>query len=384
MAAIIAPFAGGYGLAFLGLAIVSLFIPEAKGAMMAISPVQAQSLFTDKLIAVYKEKVSVTSFLRSFFTPIESQTKYVSIAVKRGLEKIAVDVNRFSDGTRNTFSKESLKEFLPPYFDEYFTANEHRLYDTVVAMLAVGNTTYFAQMTAELAEDLMTLQMKIERAIELQCAQIFQSGVITLNSGENIDFKRKAASIVAYNVANDFNVGTVSPYKVLQAGCEFIRTKGKVQGGVFNAILGSEAMTALQDNTIVQKRADIKNFSLDMVRDPQRNSVGGTLHGEISCGSYKVRLWTYPEYYDNASNVAVPYIDPKKVILLPEQTQFNIAYAAVPQLISENGTIPQKGAYLVQDFRNEEKGSHTVHIKSAPIAIPTAIDTIYTVDVVAP
>tara|TARA_R110002167_G_scaffold24774_7_gene86677 strand:- start:401 stop:1567 length:1167 start_codon:yes stop_codon:yes gene_type:complete len=365
-----------------GVAIAAL-IPAMSGvAYMGLIPVvQGQNLFTSNLIGVYKEKVSVSGFLSSFFTKKESFTKYLNIAVSRGLESVAVDVNRYSDGNRNTFSVETQKEFLPPFYDEYLTANEHKLYDTVIAMLANGDTTFFAQMTQELAENVMKLQQKIERAIEIQCSQIFETGVITLLNGDDIDFKRKAASIVAYNVANDFSVGTVSPYKVLEAGCDFIRTKGKVGTGTFNAILGSEALTALLENTIVQNRNDIKDFSLDMISEPQRNSEGAALHGVLSCGSYKVRLWTYPQNYDNASAVSTPYINPKKVVLLPEQTDFILGFAAVPQLINEAGGIPQKGAYLVQDFRDEKRGSHEIHVKSAPLPIPLAIDTIYTVAV---
>ena len=142
-------------------------------------------------------------------------------------------------------------------------------------------------------------------------------------------------------------------------------------------------MASFLTNAIVKERNDIKDFSFDMLREPQRNSVGGSLHGEITCGSYKVRMWTYPEYYDNASNVSTSYIDPKKVILMPEQTNFELAYGAVPQLISEDGKIQQSGAYLVQDFRNEKEGQHTIHIKSAPVAIPVAIDTLYTVAVIS-
>jgi len=375
----IIPFVGIGGFA------VALLVPAMSGVALSglIPVVQAQSLFTSKVIKVYKEQIAVSGFLKSFFTPTESFTKYVSIAVKRGFEKVAVDVNRFSDGNRNTFSTETQKDFLPPFYDEYLTANEHKLYDTVIAMSTTGNSTFFAQLAMELGVNVMEMQKKIERAIEVQCAQIFETGVVTLVNGTDIDFKRQANSIVAYNVANDFSVGTVSPFNVLQSGCEFIRKEGKFNGGTFNAILGSEALGALLENTKVRERGDVKDFTLDTVHEPQRNAEGATMHGILSCGSYKVRLWAYPQYYTNAAGVQTPYINPKKVTLLPDVTNFDLAYAAVPQLINENGGIAQKGAYLVQDFRDEKAGAHEIHVKSAPLPIPTAIDTIYTVQVLS-
>jgi len=191
---VIAPFAGSYTLeatfGVLGLgAIAYQFAPS--GVLFNIPIVDARGLFTESLVSVYREKVSVTSFLRSFFEPIEVMTKEVSISVRRGSEKIAVDVVTYSDGNRNSFDKSSEKIFVPPFYHEYLTANDHRLYDQVITALSQSNTTYFAEMTAELAEDLMDLQNKIERAVELQCSQVLQTGVLTLNSRTDINFNRK-------------------------------------------------------------------------------------------------------------------------------------------------------------------------------------------------
>lgn len=349
---------------------------------MSIPIQDAQGVFTKGLIAVYKEKVSVMSFLRSFFAPIESMTKEVSIAVQRGTEKIAVDVSRYSEGNRNAWTKSTEKMMIPPFYDEYLTANEHMLYDRVITALSQGNTTFFTELTNDIADEVMMLKDKIERAIELQCSQVFETGVVLLNADTSIDFKRKAGSLVANSAGNTWATGTVNPYKTFEDGCNFLRQTGKVQGGTFNAILGSQAMSDLLNNTIFKERNDLSNLSLDAVAEPQRNSVGGTLHGYITCGAYRVRLWTYPEYYDNASGTSTPYVNEKKVILLPEMPKFKLVYAAVPQLIKD-GQIPQKGAYLIQEFLDDKKTAHEIHIKCAPLAIPVAVDQMYTFQPVA-
>ncbi len=383
VALVITPFTGSV---VLGLGIVSglaMLLPSASGVLNSTIPVQdAQGLFTKKMIAVYREKISPMSFLRSFFSPIETMTKEVSIAVRRGTEKVAVDVSRFSEGNRNEWSKSTEKMIIPPMYDEYLTANEHMLYDRVITSLSENQTTFFNELTAEIAEETMMLQEKIERAIELQCSQVLETGIVQLNANTNIDFKRKAASLVAHSAATNWATGTVNPYKTLEDGCKFLRNVGKVQGGTFNAILGSQAISDLYNNTIFKERNDLSNISLDTIAEPQRNSVGGTLHGILTVGSYRVRLWTYPEVYDNASSTSIPYVNEKKVILLPEMPKFKLAYAAVPQLISD-GKVEQKGAYLIQEFIDHKRTAHEIHVKSAPIAIPVAVDQIYTVQVVA-
>ena len=363
-----------------GLATASFLMPSSTpGVVFMAIPIQdARNLFTKMIVAVYKEQTVTTSFLRSFFPTKEVMSKEISIEVQRGFEKVAVDVERGTNGNRNTFSKSTEKSFVPPFYWEYLTANEHRLYDVAIGMM---NTNSFSQMTAELAEDLFKLRQKIERAYELQCSQVLQTGIVQLNAGVNIDFKRKAASLADLS-ASPWTTGTNDPYKDLENGAKFIRQVGKSQGSIYNVIMGGEAYSAFENNTIVKERADIRNFSMDSIREPQRNSVGGTLQGEVSAGSYKFRIWTYPEYYDNAAGESVPYVNEKKIIILPEAPKFTLTFGAVPQLI-ENGSVPQKGAYLIQDFVDQRATSHEMHIKSAGVAIPVAVDQIYTAKVVA-
>lgn len=361
--------------------LISPFIKLPGVAFMSVIPIQdAQSLFTKKLIAVYREIIPTTGFLRSFFTPIESFTKEVSIEVQRGSEKVAVDVYRHSGGNRNTFDKATEKIFIPPYYDEYFSANEHRLYDQVIAALSEGNDMLFAQMTLEQAENLMELQKKIERAIEFQAKEVLESGVVTLNSGITINFGRKSASLVDKGVGNYWNTATVSPFKDLENGCNFLRQTGKATGATFNVIMGSEALELFQNNKIVQDRGDIKSFSLDALIAPIRNSDGAGMHGQVSAGSYTVRIWSYPQFFEDAAGNMLPYIDPKMAIILPDYQIGKESYSAVPQLIS-NGSIPQKGRFLVADYVDEKHTAHEVHIKSAPLIVPVKVDQIYTVQV---
>jgi hypothetical protein len=371
--------AAAIGTAAVGLMTFSVPFLNAGSFNMAIPVQDAQGLFTKKLVAVYKEMPVVKSFLRSLFRTSVSMTKEVSVAVQRGSEMVAVDVFRYSDGNRNSFDKSTERIIVPPFYHEWMSVSEHRLYDQVITALANGDTMFFAQMTQETADDLVALQNKIERAIELQCAQVMDSGIVTLASGDNIDFKRKAASIVAYNAANDFSISTVDPRKVLEAGAVFIRQKGKSQGQYMNAILGATALTDLLNNPKIQGSSDLRDIQLGSLSIGMQTATGAVPVGELSCGSYKVRLWSYPESYD-LSGTSTPYINDKKVIMFPDNPNFVMAYAAVPQLI-KNGTIPQKGEYLVQEFLDEKRASHEVHIKSAVVAVPVAIDQLYTVTV---
>lgn len=344
----------------------------------------ARNIFTKKLIAVYKEKLAATAFLRSFFPSVESLTKEISIEVQRNGEPVAVDVHRYSDGNLNKFSKSTEKIFIPPFFYEYIVANDHRLYD--VAIAAVGTDQGAAMLAAlanEMADELFALQQKIERKYELMCAQVLEDGIVQLRADTNIDFKRKAGSLVDPGAGNYWATSSISPYTQLEAGANFLRQTGKAGGGVFNGIFGSQAYAALLNNDIFKERNDLKNISLDAVAPPQRNSLGANFHGEISIGNYKCRIWTYGQFYDDANGVSTSYVDEKKVIMLPENPYFKLAFAAIPQLIDGSGNIPQKGAYVVQEFMDQKHTAHEISIKSAGVPVPVAVDQIYTLKAVA-
>lgn len=348
---------------------------------MNISTTDAKGLFTKDIVELYKERTTPMTFLRSFFKVKESPTKLLSIEVQRGTEKVAVDVARGTDGNRNTFSKSSEKIFEPPYYREFTDITELSLYDRLYGQEEISSRMY-AALLEQVADSVQSLQEKIERAYELQCAQVFDTGIVQLNAGINIDFKRKAGSLVDKGNGNYWLTNTINPYTDLEAGCNFLRQVGKAQGGIVNAILGSTALSHFLGNDIVKNRADVRNFALDNVSTPQRTSVGASLHGEVTAGAYTVRLWSYPEFYDNANGVSTPYIDPKKVILLPESPKFTLGFAAVPQLLTQNNGQVKTGAYVIEEYIDERKKAHIFDVTSAGVAIPTAVDQIYTLKVV--
>jgi hypothetical protein len=346
---------------------------------MNISTTDAQGLYTKEIVDRYKERTAPQSFLRSFFPTVVTPTLEVSIEVQRGTEKIAVDVERSSDGTRNQFTRSTEKIFIPPYFKEYFDATQLQLYDRLYGASQINDAVFAAYINSVL-DAAMDCRAKIERAYELQCSQVLETGIVTTSNG-NIDFKRKAASKVVKTGAY-WTTGSVSPYTDLENGAIFLRQKGKAMGGTFNAIFGSTAWATLLQNTTFLTANNLFNLRLDSVSKPQRDSLGGTLHGQLVCGSYLVNCWTYNDYYDDSTGASTPYVNPKVVIMLPEAPRFKMAFAAVPQLITPN-SMPQTGAFILSEYLDERRKSRDIVTESCGLAIPVAVDQIYTVQVVA-
>src|SRR5258706_6321908 len=349
--------------------------------MSNISTTDARALFTKMLMDVYREMIEPTAFLRSFFPVKESSTKEISIEVMRSKEKIAVDVARGTDGNRNQWTLSTEKIFIPPYFREFFDATQLQLYDRLFGSTEISNGN-FSQFVQSVAEKTRELQNKIERSYEKQCADVLTTGIVSLNQGININFKRKAESLVDLGVGNYWDSAGVDPATSLSAACKFLRQVGKCTGGVFNAIVGDDVLALLVNNAKVQERGKIYNYALDLLNAPQRNSVGATFHRELTADTYRVRIYAYSQFFDNAANEQTPYLDPKKVIVLPENPRFMLSFAAVPQLLTE-GQPPVKGAFVFSDYINLKAKTHEFHVESAGVAVPTAVDQIYTFKAIA-
>lgn len=351
---------------------------------------QARAQFTQDCIAVFTDKLQPTSFLRSFFPTSQSFVRYLSIQVQRNYENVAVDVIRGTEGNRNKFDKSTEKIIDPPYYREFFDMTEIDLYDRLFGSTTIDSGVY-SQLTNIVADRLNSCRNKIERAQEIQCAQVLESGIVTLTNAMSVDYGRVAGSKVANEAGNTWATGTVDPFQTLADGCTFLRQTGKAAGHTFNAILGSTAIKDLYNNTIFKGRVtNALSNVIDTINTPQKNSLGGVYHGTLTCGPYRVNLWTYPEYYD-LSGTSTAYVNPKIVVVLPENPTFKFGYAAVPQLLKAgNGAVqdmnlgaPVAAPFVVGDYIDERNTAHIMDVKSAGIAIPVAVDQIYTVQVVA-
>lgn len=349
--------------------------------MADITLSQALGKYTNTLAEVYRQRISPTSFLRSKFPSKVSPTKLVSIFVQRGFEKVAVDCMRGTEGNRNKWSKSTEKIFEPLYFRENFNLTEMQLYDQLWLPRIAQNAPGLLALLNSIADSQMEQQEKIERAIEIMCSQVLMTGVIQMSSqgtGIQVDFKRKAASLIDSGAGNYF-ADNVDIFAQAQADATFLRTTGKTMGSEFDWILGETTMQNLLKNTAFTTRQNLFHLSLDGVVPPQVNlTIGAAYHGWISAGPYRINLITYPQYYDDIiTGNSTPYIDPKKAIMLPKDNVGFTFFGAVPQVVAPNG-MPMIGEFVSSDWVSQEKRAWLYEVESCPIVVPVKIDQMVT------
>ncbi len=356
---------------------------------MPISLVQHRAAITQSVIAFFQDDTTPLEGLAAFFPVKTSPDKFLSIEVRRGRQLVAVDVSRY-DANRNTFSKSTEKIFQPPYFNEFFDFTSTDRYDMTWQAILSGGTPNVSDLQGLIksgASYAVELKNKIARAKEIQRAAVLQTGIVTLVNGDSIDFKRKAASMVTKtSTATWDNATTATPLTDLAAGGTFIRQVGLTKGkNVINAIMGQNAYANFMACDQVTNGAKFYNQILRTdIGMPQMDEVTGmTYMGRIGTGDFIFNLWTYADFYEDASGNKINYIDQDTVVLLPMDFEGYTAHAGVPSIMGDatNGQVimPTEGEYYVRDVIDPKRLTWEFYISSSPLAIPVSIDKLYTI-----
>ena len=176
-------------------------------------------------------------------------------------------------------------------------------------------------LVEDVAEKLAMLTAKIERAKEKQCAEVFETGVVILNNGDNIDFKRKATSLVDLTGAGGYwSTTTTDVESQLIAAAEFIRQKGKNGSATFNITMSGAAWVLLKKTDYFKNTANYNQVKLMDINLPQAAVGGSAYHGQISAGAYIFNVWTYDEVYEaSGTGTITRYFDASKAFVTPTQ-----------------------------------------------------------------
>lgn len=358
---------------------------------MSITLNQHRENITKRIIASFTDDAPVKSGLSAFFPSETTIEKQLGIEVERNRQLIAVDVQRGTDANRNKFTTSAEKLFIPPMYMESWDFTETQRYDVTFGSRTNPSSSDALNMLREANRRVATMRRKIERAIELQRAQALQTGIVQLVNGDNIDYKRKAASQVALGAGNRWNETTGKPLDDLAAGGEFLREEGLSSGGTINAIFGRDAFKEFMNNEQVKARADFRRISRLEIGMPQMNNVSGLVfHGQIGTADYIINLWTYNEVYENTAGTKVKYIDVKNCILIPEDFEGKTGFAGVPAIVRDTSNAeypewitPVEAEFYLNNWLDKAKKAHWFELSSAPLAIPVSVDRIYTIQALA-
>lgn len=357
----------------------------------------ATSLAKKTMGAAFKQKKAPTMFLSGFFqTPPRNITRSRSIVfdIKRNDEALAVDVVRGTNGRMNENKRFTTKEYVPPMYDEYSPFDEEELLDRGPGNTEYEDPSFMAELLARLTDDQVEHQEKILRAIEKQAADALFTGTVVLINNDTVDFKQKATH--NFTTAIDWDAAGGLPLDDLATAADLNRQDGKIESDI--AIMGAQALKDFINNAQVQKFGDFRRINQMDITPPVMNTEGAAFHGEVTVGSRRLQVWSYPQFYKVPTGFGlanegtlVPYVPTDKVVVLGSTIRFDLVFAGIAEIVDrvdprlQGLGITALPSRIATDFHpyalvDQNATNIKTGVRSAPLCIPTQIDGYTVID----
>lgn len=347
---------------------------------------------TKKMISAYFADRVPTGFLAGFF-PATAESFYngesVEVDIVRGSESVAVPIPDLNAGSRrNKADIFTNKEFKPPIYSEEGAINGFTLMKREPGRDPFQDPDYQANGIIRAFSLFRQMESKIRRAIELQAAQILQTGAISLvdSTGAvvwSMDFSPKGTHLA--NAATTWGQAGYDPIQDLIDLCDIVREDGMAE--VDTLIFGSAAWESALDNDKLVKRLETRRYELGTIAPTPPRGDGGKYMGTLELGAYRVDCWTYNGLYVHPQTSAkTRYVDPAKVIAMASTGRKISTFGAIPQIVApESRVMP----FLPDRMSSADGGidlfpfayvapngqSVTLSLSARPLLIPVAIDT---------
>ena len=273
-------------------------------------------------------------FLRDmFFRGTErSTTKYVDIDIMKGKRRLAPFVSPLKEGKQVERLGFTTNTIEPPYIKPKMITNAQDFLDR-----GLGETIYSGGKTAaqkaqeQLGKDLAELNGMIDRREEWMASSALTTGKIVISGdgvSREIDFLMAGTHLITLT-GNDLWTDTTNsdPLANLKTWKRLI---GKDSGLVPDAvIMGETAWDNFIKHPKVVAALDTRRIDLGII-DPKALPNGATYMGFLK--ETQQDIYTYDEWYLDASDVLQPMVPAKKVIMGSTKLRATKHYGAIYDL----------------------------------------------------
>lgn len=339
------------------------------------------------MLAAYDERVATQDEPMFLLNLFQNESRFygttVDVDVIRSNRKVAADVVRGSGAAgEHQGERSTAKEFKIPLYHEKTPITEEQLSKRVPG---VDPYTRYSREQALAYHSLSAIrEMRgfIRREMNRMAGEALEDGVITLNNTDSLDFHRSADTTVTPGTKWD-NSGT--PLADIESLADTVYEKGKVRPDTL--VFGSAAWSAFHQNSNVTTYLDNRRIAGGQIA-PGERIEGAVFWGRVAIGDYEFDIYLYNDFYENDSGTATRYIATDSVLMLSRMARMDKVFGAVEvpdefrdMFLSEIGQV--SGDMIAGDFVpylyvSGERMSRVVGVQSAPLVIPTAVDTIGT------
>ena len=324
-----------------------------------------------------------------------TNAEYVEIDVERTTETVAPTLRDARTGAVIVKS-ESWKEkkFRPPYIGlkepiDLMSLMERQPGESDDAD-RVG--TWFGRLAAKIVRALGKFHRMIGLQVDLQAAQIMQTGKVTLtddkdNTSFELDFGASPTHFPT--VAVSWGTAGATPIDDVAALADVVAGDGMTNPAIL--ILGDNAWKNLLADATFQKFVQRDGLGLGSLQ-PGMRERGGVYHGMAAFGDHTLEIWTFGGVYKTlGSTTPKKFLDPNAAIVTarPEDLDFRTVYGGIPSLgmkepftaivppVVTFGDVGEGTGFIRvhnRVFEDESQDTYTAEAKCRPLSIPVSID----------
>lgn len=351
---------------------------------------------TRRMISAYFQEASPTAFFSGMFQtrPENFHTsEEVEIDIVRSEEDVSIVIQDLSTGYRmNSDDLYTNKGFKPPIHKEAIPINAFDLIKRMPGQNPFESPDFRANVITKMFNGMRKVERKVRRAMELQSAQVMQTGAITLTDINGtalytLDYAPKAAHFPTAGVS--WATATLAQKIAdLTSLADQIRGNGLVDPD--EIVMGATAWENLLGTSGFLDRFDALRANLGTITSMDNRGGGGIYRGTLELGNYKLDVFTYNgRYKDPQTGTSTPFMDPGKVIMRSSTARMDATFGAIPNigaLLGASGRlIPElpsrmssagNGMDLFTNVWMSNDGEQLFGgVGARPLMVPTAIDT---------
>lgn len=337
-------------------------------------------------------------FFASFFRTTDedyTNAEYVEIDVERTTNTVAPTLRDARTGAvivKSDSWKE--KKFRPPYIGlkepiDLMSLLQRQPGESDDAE-RVG--TWFGRLASKIVRALSKFHRMIALQVELQAAQIMQTGKVTLTDDKDgvsytLDFGADPTHFPT--VTTSWGEAGATPIADVAALADVVAADGMTNPSML--ILGDNAYKNLLADETFQTYVRKDGLGLGSLH-PGLRDRGGVYHGTAAFGSHTLEIWTFGGAYKTlGSSTPKRFLDADAAIVTarPEDLDFRTVYGGIPtlgmkepfaQVVPETVTFGASGEgtgfIRVQNrvYEDESADTVTAEAKCRPLSIPVSID----------
>lgn len=328
------------------------------------------------LRGVIRNTKPLRTFIRGRFFPeaVYFPGETVSFEYSENTRRLAPYTSPYAMGSAVARDGYTVRTYHTPY-----VVPKRVITNDTLAMKLLGEAPYNSGLTpedraAEIASrDLMELQDMITRREEFMCARAIQDGKLDITGpgvNEVVDygFTNIKTCTASEKWSSSYDViGTLKDeaLKLRQAG-----------GNPDTLILGSDAASALLENTKILKLMDLRRVDAGEIR-PTELEPGVSYIGRLSVPGFMADIYSYDEYYyDDATGSTLPLIDTKTAILLSGREKNSMLYGAVTYIDVKTGEyVTEMSAQVPYTNYRVDPPVKEIYLASRPLPMPKDLNS---------